>query len=302
MSSAAPGKRSGYVKDGGGDAIAFAAAPKDGYVEVPQKLQDLDVKHVPGASSCFATVTAMLDEVGLTPVKGGDGFGETVKSETYTTATQSKYDKGEVTDDVSKRAVEYLRKGFVTKDSLTLEVWYALHPEKVVGGARQPVDKKNADEKKAYNAVAKVCQGLCREKKTVASVEVDLKASRRSLAYIDFETSNGRAVMTGVTYSNSNGNGAVTDHWVVINARQGEGKYGYYDPAAISTASSEDKANVFVWNEGNGYLQSTAKHHLHRELGAAQRRVIEGLAGARGDAHAPVSEVEAGAPDLRGRP
>ncbi len=92
------------------------------------------------------------------------------------------------------------------------------------------------------------------------SFEMNASKSEMALAYLDFETSQGNPIMVGTTYSNRNGGTRqdnVTDHWVVVDSKVGEGRFSFHDPGTISTEQAAGDNLVFEWDGQK--LQSTDK-------------------------------------------
>ncbi|MEZ4401028.1 MAG: DUF4157 domain-containing protein [Kofleriaceae bacterium] len=97
-----------------------------------------------------------------------------------------------------------------------------------------------------------------RVKRQLAAVTIDAAAAAKAKAYIDFETTNGRPVFVGITYKDSDVNSdKVTDHWVVVSGKAGDGQYTFNDPGTSSTDAVDASANVFVWDG----------EKLHKEIG-----------------------------------
>ena len=64
-----------------------------------------------------------------------------------------------------------------------------------------------------------------------------------------FRTDVARPVFVGVTYTDRNGNSdGITDHWVVIDSRVGDGRYSFFDPGTSTTEAAGSDENVFAWD------------------------------------------------------
>ncbi len=83
--------------------------------------------------------------------------------------------------------------------------------------------------------------------RAIDKVELDPAISAEARAYLDFETAHGRRVLVGVTYTNARHNDKITDHWIIVVGRAGEG-YAFHDPGTSTTAEAGAAANVLTWD------------------------------------------------------
>lgn len=87
------------------------------------------------------------------------------------------------------------------------------------------------------------------EKGKVTGLTTKPDAMAKAKEYIDWSTSNGKPVFVGVTYTNRNGNSdKITDHWVVIDKKVGDGRFSFHDPGRGSTSAAASDKNVFEWD------------------------------------------------------
>jgi hypothetical protein len=113
------------------------------------------------------------------------------------------------------------------------------------------------------------------DRKPVATVTVDAAASLKAKTYIDWETKRGKPVFTGVSYTNRNGNtDTITDHWVVIDTRIGDGQYSFHDPGTSSTKDAGSDSNVFVW-DGEKLQNSGKKKYIVSWVRPNQESLVE---------------------------
>jgi hypothetical protein len=178
LSADAPGERPAFWN---GD-LGFSYVDREGYEPVSTQAQNLDLNHLPGGASCFATADAMLDQAGVDATRDGE--------------------------------------------------------------IMNLVDSESYDE-----------DGM------IVGVEMNTERAREAMAYLDFETAI-HPVFVGVTYKDRNGNSDdITDHWIVIDAKLGDGEYSFHDPGTTTTEQAGSENNVIVW-DGEKLVATGAKEYI----------------------------------------